>query len=108
MMTPDTGSLDTGVITVVPLLTGTGSKNDCNTRRMLTVAGKVYSIILRERVMKITIDKVSEQQGGFRKGRGFVDHIFCIYNGGWEVLEERQNTVCSLMDLDKPLTGLTK
>ncbi len=40
---------------------------------LLSVAGKVYGRILTERMMDVTEGMVSEDQGGFRKGRGCVD-----------------------------------
>lgn len=49
------------------------SKNDCNNYRGIslpTVAGKVCSGILTERVIKLKVEKVSEKEGGYRKGRG--------------------------------------
>ncbi len=42
----------------------------------MSVPGKVYGRILTERLMEATEEKVSEEQGGFRKGRGCVDQIF--------------------------------
>ncbi len=40
---------------------------------LLSVAGKVYGRILTERLTEVTEGKVSEEQGGFRKGSGCVD-----------------------------------
>ncbi len=44
----------------------------------MSVPGKVYGRILTERMMEVTEGKVSEEQGGFRKGRGYVDQIFAM------------------------------
>ncbi len=38
--------------------------------------GKVYGRILTERLMEVTEGKVSEEQGGFRKG--CIDQIFAM------------------------------
>ncbi len=45
---------------------------------MLSVAGKVYNRILTDRVMEITKEKVSEEQGCFKRGRGCVDQIYSL------------------------------
>ncbi len=42
----------------------------------MRVPGKVYGRILTERLMKVTEGKVSEDQGGLRKGRGCVDQVY--------------------------------
>ncbi len=44
----------------------------------MSVPGKVYGRILTERLMELTEGKVSEEQGGFRKGRGCVNQIFAM------------------------------
>ena len=45
---------------------------------LLSVPGKVYGRVLTERLMEVTEGKVSEEQGGFRKGKGCVDQMFAI------------------------------
>ncbi len=45
---------------------------------MLSVPGKVYGKILTDRLMEVTEWKVSEEQGGFRNGRGCADQIFAM------------------------------
>ncbi len=60
---------------------GKGSRSECGSYRgisLLSVAGKVYGRILTERLMEVTEGKVSEEQGGFRKGRGCVDQVFAM------------------------------
>ncbi len=39
---------------------------------LLSVPGKVYRKIITERVQRLTEEKIGEEQGGFRKGRGCV------------------------------------
>ena len=36
----------------------------------------MYGRVLTERLMDITEGKVSEEQGRFRKRKGYIDHIF--------------------------------
>ncbi len=65
---------------IVPLHKGKGYKDECNNYRaisLLSVPGKVYGGILTERLMQVTEKKVSDEQGGFRKGKSCVDQIFC-------------------------------
>ncbi len=37
---------------------------------LLSISRKVYGKVIIERVQRITEEKISEEQGGFRKGRG--------------------------------------
>ncbi len=66
---------------IVPLYKVISSRSECSTYRgisLLSVPGKVYGRILIERLMEVTEGKVSEEQGGFRKGRGCVDQLFAV------------------------------
>ncbi len=63
-------------VIIVPLYKGKGSRSECSSYRgisLLSVPGKVYGSILTERLMEVTEEKVSEEQGGFRKARRCVD-----------------------------------
>ncbi len=42
----------------------------------MSIAGKVYGKIVIDPVQKITESRISEEQGGFRKGKECVDQIF--------------------------------
>ena len=89
---------------IVPLYKGKGSKSECNSYRgisMLSVPGKVYGRILTERLMKVTEGKVSEEQGGFRKGKGCVDQIFAIRMIVEEYLAKGRKLYAAFMDLEK-------
>ncbi len=50
--------------------------------------GKLYGQILTERLMEVK-GKLSEEQGGFRKGRGCVDQIFAMKRLVEEYSEKR-------------------
>ncbi len=66
---------------IVLLDKGKGSRSECSSCRgiqLLSVPGKVYGRILTEGLMEVTEEKVSEEQGGFRRGRGCVDQIFAM------------------------------
>ncbi len=66
---------------IVKFYKAKGSRSECSNYRgisLLSVPGIVYGKILTERLMEITERKVSEEQGGFRKGRGCIDQIFAM------------------------------
>ncbi len=83
---------------IVPLYKGKGSRSECGSYRgisLLSVPGKVYGRILTERLMEVKEGKGSEEQGGFRKGRGCVDQIFCNEDASGGVPRKRQKVICS-------------
>ena len=43
---------------------------------MLNVVGKIYVVILVDRVCSVTQGLIDDEQGGFRVGRGYLNHIF--------------------------------
>ena len=43
---------------------------------MLSIVGKVFARVLNERVKVWTVDKVMDEQGGLRAGRGCVDQTW--------------------------------
>ncbi len=66
---------------IVPLYKGKGSRSECSSHRgisLLSVPRKVDGRILTEKLMEVTERRVTEQQGGFRKGRECVDQIFAM------------------------------
>ena len=68
-------------VIIVHLHKSNSSKDECNNHRGISlhsVTGKVYGRVLTERLMEVTEGKVSEEQGGFRKGKGCVDQIFSL------------------------------
>ncbi len=63
--------------------------------------GKVYGMILTERLMEVTEGEVSEERGGFRKGRGCVYQIFAIKVLVEESLGKDKKLYAAFMDLEK-------
>ena len=58
---------------VIVLVYKKGSRLDCTNYRgisLMSVVGKVFARVLNERVKGLTVDKVMDEQGGFRAGRG--------------------------------------
>ena len=53
-----------------------GSKMDCTNYRgisLMSIIGKVFARVLNVRVKVLTADKLTDEQGGFRAGRGCID-----------------------------------
>ncbi len=65
-----------------------------------SVPGIMYGRIFTERLMEVTEGKVSEEQGGFRKGRGCVDQIFAMKRLV-EYLGKDKKLYAAFMDLEK-------
>ncbi len=89
---------------IVPLYKGKGSRSECSSYRgisLLSVPGKVYGRILTERLREVTEGKVSEDQGGFGKGRGCVDQIFAMKRLVEGYLGKHKKLYAALMDLEK-------
>ncbi len=66
---------------IAPVYKGKGRRGDCGSYRgisLLSVPGKVYGRVITERVQRLTEEKISEEQGCFRKGRGCLDQIFFL------------------------------
>ncbi len=42
----------------------------------MSVPRKLYGKDITDRVQRLTEEKISEEQGDFRKGRGWVDKVF--------------------------------
>ena len=89
---------------LVPIYKGKGSKDDCGNYRgisLLSIPGKVYGRIVIERVMEITEGRISEEQGGFRRGRGCVDQIFTVKMLSEKYLVKGRKLYAAFMDLEK-------
>ena len=89
---------------VVPIYKGKGDKMACKNYRgisLLSVVGKIYGKVLVAKVKELTRERVGEEQGGFREGRGCVDQVFTLRMIGEKLREkDRVGYVC-FMDLEK-------
>ena len=65
---------------IVSLYKGKGERTECKNHRgiSLSMVGKIYAGILVDRVCRVTRGLIDDAQGGFRAGRGCVDHIFTL------------------------------
>ncbi len=59
----------------------------------MSVPGKIYGKVITEKVRQLTEEKISEEQGGFREGRGCVDQIFSFRMVVEKILEKRKKTI---------------
>ncbi len=65
--------------TIVPVYKGKGVKNKCSSYKgisLLSIPNKVYGKIFIGRAQGITYDKVGEEKGRFKTGKGCVNEIF--------------------------------
>ncbi len=58
--------------------------------------------------MEVTEGNVSEEQGGFRKGRGCVDQIFAMERLAEEYLGKDKKLYAAFKILRRYMTGLTE
>ncbi len=56
---------------------------------------------MTKRLMEVTERKVSEEQGGFKKGRGCVDQIFAVKRLVEEYVGKDKKLYAAFMDLEK-------
>ncbi len=74
---------------------------------LLSIPGKVYGKVIIERVQRLTGKKISEEQGGSRKGRGCVDQIFSFRMVVEKTLAKWKKLYAAFMDLEKLMTEST-
>ena len=53
------------------------------------MVGKIYAVILADRVGRVTKSLIDDKQDGFSAGRGFVDHIFTLQQVGKKAREKK-------------------
>jgi len=87
---------------IVPLFKGKGDKFECGSYRgisLLSIVGKVYGRIL---LNKIGInERICEEQGGFREGRGCMDQVFTLRMIEEKKREKGKDVYMCFMDLEK-------
>ncbi len=57
-------------VIIVPVYKGKGRREECGSYRgisLLSITRKVYEKVIIERVQRLTKEKISKEQGGFRK-----------------------------------------
>jgi hypothetical protein len=89
---------------IVPLFKGKGDKLKCENYRgisLLSNVGKVYGRVLIDRVVAVSEERLGEEQGGFRRGRGCVDQIFGLRQIIEKKLEKQKEAFVAFLDLEK-------
>lgn len=72
---------DWTLATITRLYKGKGDKQSCDNYRgisLLTVASKIFSRIILNRIQPLLDKQLLEQQAGFRPKRSTIDHIFSL------------------------------
>ncbi|MDA8042238.1 MAG: reverse transcriptase family protein [Pirellulales bacterium] len=88
-----------------------GSRLDCTNYRgisLMSVVGKVFARVLNERVKGLTVDKVMDEQGGFRAGRKCNDQIFAVKQIVEKTIEKDKKTYMSFVDLEKAYDSVSR
>src|SRR6218665_2572562 len=74
---------------------------DCNNYRgisLLSVPGKVYTSILRQRLKRYVEEIMAEEQAGFRAARGTMDQLFVIRQLAEKYFEKNKNLYNNFID----------
>ncbi len=64
----------------------------------MSVVGKVYGKVLIKRVREGTEGVIRDEQDGFRRGRGCLDHIFAVRHVFEKCLLKGQDVFWAFMD----------
>ena len=89
---------------IIPIYKGKGCRNECSSYRgvsLLSIPGKVYGMVLVERVKEITECRISREQGAFMKGKGCIDQIFTVKMVAEKYLAKGRKMYAAFMDLEK-------
>ncbi len=81
---------------IVPVYKGKGRRGEGGSYggiSLLSIHGEVYEKVIIERVQRLTEEKISEEQGDFRRGRGCVDHIFSFRMVIKKILAKEKKTI---------------
>ena len=76
-----------------------GALNDCNNWRgvtLLSIPSKIIAKIIINRLSSVVDSRLSEEQAGFRKGKGCIDQIFALLKHHRTVHRMAANTLYQL------------
>ena len=96
---------------LVPLYKGKGDKRDADNTRgisLLSIAGKVYTIILAQRAAQQLEPELLEEQCGFRPNRGLVDAVFCLRQVMAQSEQRRLPLHMAFVDLKKAFDSVDR
>ena len=86
-----------------------GSKMDCTNYRgisLMSIIGKVFARVLYERVKVLTVDKMMDEQGGFRAGRGCIHQLFSVKQIVEKIIEDK--VYMAFVDLEKAYDNVSR
>jgi len=99
---------DWGKAVLVPLHKK-GDRKECSNYRAISltsIAGKVYTKILQRRLKRYVEEAMSEEQAGFRKGRGTMDQIFVIRQLSEKHIERNRTLYNNFIDYKQAFDSL--
>ena len=64
----------------------------------MSIVGKVFARVLNETVKVKTVDKVMNEQGGFRVGRGCVEQVFVVRYVVEKTIEKDKEAYMAFVD----------
>jgi hypothetical protein len=82
---------------------------NCNNWRgitLLSIPSKVFYIVLISRITEAVDKKLRQEQAGFRKGRGYIDHIFVLRNILEQCHEWQRKLLVNFVDFEKTFDSL--
>jgi hypothetical protein len=85
--------------------------NYCNNWRgiiLLSIPSKVFCIVLISRNTEAVDKKQRQEQAGFRKGRGCIDHIFVLRNILEQCYEWQRKLPINFVDFEKAFESLQR
>jgi hypothetical protein len=68
---------------------------------LMDVVGKVFGGIVMNRIERVFMDKIAEEQGGFRKERGCIDQSYTLAQTVLKRLEKKKDNYLCFIDLKK-------
>ena len=95
-----------GVIVRIPKK---GDLSNCSNWRgitLLSVIGKILSNVIYDRIKETVFDVLSENQAGFREGRGCADYIFVLRHIVEQCEEWRKSLVLNFVDFSKAFDSI--
>ena len=75
---------------------------------MKSIVGKVFARVLNERVKVRTVDKVMDEQGGFRVGRGCVDQVIVVRQVVEKTIKKHKEGYMAFVDLEKAYDDVSR
>ena len=74
----------------------------------MSIVDKVFARVLNERVKVLAGDKVMDEQGGFRSGRGCIDQIFAVKQIVEKTIEKDKKVYMAFVDLEKAYDNVSR